>query len=50
MYFPNRHNGGMNITFLDGHVKFFPDWAWGQMTFRRSGPFPQGDPRNKLFI
>jgi prepilin-type N-terminal cleavage/methylation domain-containing protein/prepilin-type processing-associated H-X9-DG protein len=46
MYFPGRHNGGMNVCFMDSHVKFFNDWVWGQMTLRRSGPFPQGDPRN----
>jgi prepilin-type N-terminal cleavage/methylation domain-containing protein/prepilin-type processing-associated H-X9-DG protein len=46
MYFPNRHNGGMNLCFIDSHVKFFSDWQWGQITLRRTGPFPQGDPRN----
>jgi prepilin-type N-terminal cleavage/methylation domain-containing protein/prepilin-type processing-associated H-X9-DG protein len=46
MYFPGRHNGGMNVGFIDAHVKFFKDWQWGQMTLRRAGPFPQGDVRN----
>ena len=50
MYFPGRHNGGMNVGFIDSHVKFFKDWQWGQMTLRRSGPFPQSDPRNSQFL
>ena len=51
MYFPNRHSGGgMNLCFIDGHAKFFTDWSWGQMTLRRSGPFPKGDPRNAQFL
>jgi prepilin-type N-terminal cleavage/methylation domain-containing protein/prepilin-type processing-associated H-X9-DG protein len=50
MYFPGRHNGGMNVCFMDSHVKFFKDWQWGQMTLRRTGPFPQGDMRNKQFL
>jgi prepilin-type N-terminal cleavage/methylation domain-containing protein/prepilin-type processing-associated H-X9-DG protein len=46
MHWPGRHGGGNEICFFDGHVKFFKDWAWGQMTFHRGGPFPQGDKRN----
>ncbi len=38
LYFPGRHNGGNNIGFLDGHVKWFGDWVWGEMTFDVDGP------------
>jgi prepilin-type N-terminal cleavage/methylation domain-containing protein/prepilin-type processing-associated H-X9-DG protein len=31
--FPGRHNGGNNILFLDGHVKWYFDWKDGDMTF-----------------
>lgn len=44
---PGRHNGGFNIVFLDGHVKWFKDWVWGEMTMRRRGPYPPGDRRNR---
>jgi prepilin-type N-terminal cleavage/methylation domain-containing protein/prepilin-type processing-associated H-X9-DG protein len=46
LHFPGRHGGSATICFFDGHVKSFKDWAWGQMTMRRAGPFPQGDARN----
>ncbi len=46
MYFPGRHSGGINICYMDSHVKFAQDWQWGQMTLRRTGPFPQSDKRN----
>jgi prepilin-type N-terminal cleavage/methylation domain-containing protein/prepilin-type processing-associated H-X9-DG protein len=46
IHWPGRHSGVNNICFFDGHVKAFKDWSWGNMTMRRSGPFPQGDPRN----
>ncbi len=48
IYWPGRHKGGNNIIFFDGHTKWFDDWKWGQMTLRRSGPFPQGDKRNSM--
>jgi prepilin-type processing-associated H-X9-DG protein len=46
MHWPGRHGGGNVIVFLDGHAKWFKDWAWGQMTMRRRGPYPQGDRLN----
>jgi prepilin-type N-terminal cleavage/methylation domain-containing protein/prepilin-type processing-associated H-X9-DG protein len=46
MHWPGRHGGGNNICFFDGHVKWFKDWTWGEMTMRRHGPYPQGDKRN----
>ena len=30
---PGRHNGGNNVLFLDGHVRWFYDWKEGEMTF-----------------
>jgi len=33
LYFPGRHNGGNNIAFVDGHVKYFYDWQPNEMTF-----------------
>jgi prepilin-type N-terminal cleavage/methylation domain-containing protein/prepilin-type processing-associated H-X9-DG protein len=50
LHFPGRHNGGNTICFFDGHVKFFQDWVWGQMTMRRNGPYPQGHPGNNSGI
>ncbi|HEY3284379.1 MAG TPA: prepilin-type N-terminal cleavage/methylation domain-containing protein [Armatimonadota bacterium] len=46
IHWPGRHSGFNTICFFDSHVKAYKDWAWGQMTMRRSGPFPQGDRRN----
>lgn len=33
LYFPGWHNGGNNVMFLDGHVKFFNAWSPEAMTF-----------------
>ncbi|MBW3622976.1 MAG: DUF1559 domain-containing protein [Armatimonadetes bacterium] len=30
---PGRHNGGNNLLFLDGHVRWFYDWQDDAMTF-----------------
>jgi prepilin-type N-terminal cleavage/methylation domain-containing protein/prepilin-type processing-associated H-X9-DG protein len=35
---PGVHNGGNNLVFTDGHVKWFKDWADGRMTFRADTP------------
>ena len=37
LYFPGWHNGGNNLMFLDGHVKWYKGWDSNAMTF---------DPRN----
>jgi prepilin-type N-terminal cleavage/methylation domain-containing protein/prepilin-type processing-associated H-X9-DG protein len=37
IYWPGRHNGGNNILFFDGHVKWFYDWKPDSMTLRRDG-------------
>jgi prepilin-type N-terminal cleavage/methylation domain-containing protein/prepilin-type processing-associated H-X9-DG protein len=50
LHFPGRHSGGNNIVFLDGHVKWFKDWKWGEMTMRRKGPYPKGDRRNRAGV
>ena len=31
---PGVHNGGNNLAFVDGHVKWFKDWAGDKMTFQ----------------
>jgi prepilin-type N-terminal cleavage/methylation domain-containing protein/prepilin-type processing-associated H-X9-DG protein len=33
LYFPGWHNGGNNVMFLDGHVRYFVDWDGAAMTF-----------------
>jgi prepilin-type N-terminal cleavage/methylation domain-containing protein/prepilin-type processing-associated H-X9-DG protein len=33
LHFPGWHNGGNNMAFLDGHVKFFSSWNPSEMTF-----------------
>ncbi|HEY3414931.1 MAG TPA: DUF1559 domain-containing protein [Armatimonadota bacterium] len=33
LYFPGWHNGGNNVMFLDGHVRFFKAWSQADMTF-----------------
>lgn len=42
IHWPGRHNTGNNLVFFDGHVKWFNDWTWGEMTLNRKGPFPPG--------
>lgn len=33
MRFPGPHNKGLNLGFIDGHVKFYSDWTSKEMTF-----------------
>lgn len=33
LYFPGWHNGGNNLMFLDGHVRWFKGWDSNAMTF-----------------